>query len=74
MDFENYIKELYKKSQRFVSDQIVCEYNLPNWEELHSMICGYAYDFEDKQIFDNAESIDFVKYEKELWKLERWNK
>lgn len=72
MDIEKFIKEFYKTSDRPYSRERLIEYELPNSYELHSMICGYSYEFEDKELFDRAESIDYLKYERQLWKLERW--
>lgn len=69
MDFEKYRKEFYKQSNRFRLEDVLNHYELPNSEELHSMICEYGGAFEDKILFDAAESIDYLKYEKELWNL-----
>lgn len=72
MDFNEYRKEFYKQTHDFFAKEELTHYELPNSHELHNMICGYRECvFEDRQLFDTIESIDYLKYEKELWKLER---
>ena len=71
-DFDRYSKEFYISTKNARLSDVLTHYELPNDEELHSMICGYknAGKFDDTLFFD-AESIDYFKYEKELWRLER---
>lgn len=72
-DFDRYCKELYFASRKVCLSDVVSSYQLPNDDELHSMICGYGKtgEYLDATLYDNAESIDYFKYEKELWKLEK---
>ena len=72
-DFDRYSKELYFQTKNFMLKDVLTKYQLPNRDELHSMICGYGKSGEylDTTLYDGAESIDYYKYEKELWKLEK---
>jgi len=71
-DFERFSKEFYLATKNFTLKSALTSYQLPNSDDLHNMICGYGYmgEFEDTRLFDSAESIDYRKYEKELWNLE----
>ena len=72
MDFKEYQKAFNFALSEFSARDVLSHYQLPNADELHMMVCGYSrYVFGDKILFDAAESIDYVKYEKELWKQER---
>ena len=71
-DLDRYSKEFYFNTRGFCLEKVLTKYQLPNTEEIHSMICGYKNnEFYDKQLFDYAESIDYFKYEKELWKIQK---
>lgn len=74
-DFEKYSKEFYLKTKNFSLSKVLKNYQLPNSDNLHNMICGYNFkgEFEDTKLFDRAESIDYLNYEKELWNLEKPN-
>lgn len=73
-NFEKYGKEFYLKTKNFKLEDVLTHYDLPNSDSLHSMICGYANDYiSDTRIFDDAESIDYFKYEKVLWSLNKKN-
>ena len=69
MDFNKYKKEFCRVVKGFSVIDVLTHYELPNLDDMHMMVCGYSgYDFEDRRLFDTAESIDYIKYEKELWK------
>ena len=71
-DLDRYSKELFLKTSNFALEKVLTKYQYLNDEEIHSMICGYKNaEFEDCKVFDNAESIDYFKYEKELWKTQK---
>lgn len=72
-DFDRYAKELYFQSKKVCLKDVIESYQLPNNDELHSMICGYGKtgEYFDTALYDCSESIDYFKYEKELWKLEK---
>lgn len=67
-DFDKLNKELSVKSRKL--QDVLKEYALPNSDEIHNMICGYAYsrDVADTILYETAESIDYFRYEKELCK------
>ncbi|MBE7075150.1 MAG: hypothetical protein E7376_04150 [Clostridiales bacterium] len=69
-DLEKYKQELNKASKHLKLEDVLTHHALPNSEEIHNMICGYANQrlSQDTQLFETAESIDYFKYEKELWK------
>lgn len=69
-DFDRYRKEFYISTKGFALKDVLTHYQLPNEEDLHSMICGYGKsgEFGDIELSEIAESIDYFKYEKELWK------
>ena len=73
MDFDRFSKEFFLKTKNVTLKDILKNYQLPNYEDLHNMICGSAlwFDFDDKSLYDRAESIDYFDYEKELWNLEK---
>ena len=73
MDFDRYCKELYTMTEKVGLKDVITSYQLPNNDDLHSMICGYGKtgEYFDTTLFDGAESIDYFKYEKELWRLEK---
>ena len=73
MDLKQYQSEFYKKTKGFSGLEILKHYEYPNSEELHTMICGYVESFDDMQLFDRAESIDYFKYERQLWRDSRRN-
>ena len=69
-DFDSLKKEYAQSLKQTNLNKVLTSYALPNSDELHSMICGYAQlklDA-DTHLFENAESIDYFNYEKELWK------
>ena len=68
-DFEKYSKEFFYETRLFNPENTLAHYRLPNSEKIHSMICGEKYVFESEELFTTAESIDYLKYEKELWNL-----
>ena len=72
-DFDRYSKEFYITTKNFCLHDVLKHYQLPKNEDLHSMICGYVElgEYLDTALYDNAESIDYFKYEKELWRLEK---
>ena len=74
-NFEKYSKEFYLKTKNFKLEDVLTHYDLPNSDSLHNMICGcsdYSY-VSDTRLFDDAESIDYFKYEKVLWSLNKKN-
>ena len=73
MDFKRYQQEFYKATNGFDEIDALSHFECPNKEELHSMICGYSQTIEDTQLFDSAESIDYFKYERQLWRESRRN-
>ena len=73
MDFKQYQKEFYNKTNNIDVAEVLTHYEYPNKNELHNMICGYSYEYKDKLVFDYAESIDYLKYERNLWKNWRRN-
>lgn len=68
-----YRAELYRATKSLSLSDVIKHYALPNQDELHNMICGYGYNYlaQDTSLFDVAQSIDYFKYEKELWKLDK---
>ena len=72
-DFDRYNKEFYISTKNFSIDKVLKSYQLPNFEKLHTMVCGesFAGEFEDAKLYTDAESIDYFKYEKALWNLEK---
>ena len=74
-DFERYSKEFYLKIKNFTLTDATKSHHLPNSEDLHNMVCNYGKsEFEDTMLFDRAEFVDFLNYEKELWNLNKTNK
>ena len=73
MDLRQYQREFFKSIYNFDFNEILTHYELPNNEELHTMVCGYNELFKDAFIFDCAESIDYLKYERQLWKEAKKN-
>ena len=73
MDLRQYQKEYFKRLNGFSGIDIINEYECPNSQELHNMICGYGEVYDDMSMFDRAESIDYLKYERQLWKDWRRN-
>ena len=61
------------QTKRVCLKTILKKYQLPKYDDLHNMICGNvsSFDFDDKRLYDKAESIDYFEYEKELWNLEK---
>ena len=72
-DFDRFSKEFFMATKDFSISGVLTRYQLPNSDELHNMICGYVgfSEFGDARLFDEAESIDYLKYEKELWNLKK---
>jgi len=74
-DFGKYKDELEFSTKSFNVDDCLKYYALPNSEEIHNMICNYSENFlgDDVQVFETAHNLDFLKYEKELCKLNKQN-
>ncbi len=70
-DFDRYSREYYLQTKSFKIKNVIKNYQLPNSDELHTMICGYENcgNYDDLWLFDSAESLDYDLYEKEIWKL-----
>lgn len=72
-NFKQYQNELFMASKSLSLDDVLNHYALPNFDEVHSMICGYADErlILDTSVFDCPESIDCFRYEKELWRINK---
>ncbi len=70
-DFDRYSKEFFLATKSFSLRSVITSYQLPNSEELHSMICGYGSLNLCDETFSSAEAIDYFSYEKELWKANK---
>ena len=72
-NIREYKQELFNATKTYKLKDVINLYALPNEEELHSMICGYGYNYleNDTNLFDVAQSIDYFKYEKELWRIDK---
>lgn len=68
MDLRQYQLEFYKQTKGFSGQNIINHYQLPNKEELHTMIYGYGNYLDDKIIYDLSESVDYFNYERHLWR------
>ena len=68
-----YKQELYSATKTLKLKDVINHYALPNEDELHNMICGYGYNYlqDDTTLFDVAQSLDYFKYEKELWRIDK---
>lgn len=72
-NFNQYKSQLYKEIKSLKLKDVINHYALPNEDELHNMICGYGYNYlqDDTSLFDVAQSLDYFKYEKELWRIDK---
>lgn len=70
MDFDRYNQEFLRHLEVFVVIDVNKQYQLPNDDELHNMICGYKHIIREDLIGFNAVSMDYFNYEKGLWKQE----
>ncbi|MBQ7884701.1 MAG: hypothetical protein IJ318_01225 [Clostridia bacterium] len=72
-NLREYKYELYRACKSLKLRDVLNNYALPNDEEQHNMICGYAEErlMQDDLLYERAESIDYFNYEKELWRIDK---